>query len=146
RALEFETLDKQGDIKRTWMEYVYYAFYQGDRRNEKRIIIYLCKHRHREVTREELLNELDLDMTDSELEQRMDVLVKADIINQGRTDSHYQGIQDNIFDKVFRGFYQADIEAYDEKEITSEYKELLEKAQKKYFKLLGKDGASGSTF
>ncbi len=139
RTLEYETLYKLGSIKGTWMEYVYFAFNPGNMWNEKRIVLHLCKNRHREVTREELLKILELDMTDSELERKMNTLVKCDVINQGRTNFSYQGIQDNIFDKVFRGFYQSDIEAYDEMEITNEYQELLNKAQKKYSKRPGEN-------
>ncbi|MCP4751588.1 MAG: hypothetical protein GY866_11890, partial [Proteobacteria bacterium] len=138
RTLEFETLKDQGYIKTAWMEYVQSAFKRINGAKAKNIVLYLCKHRHREVTREELLKKLKLDMTDSELEERMDALVGADIINQGKSNFDYQGVRDNIFDKVFRGVYQKEIENFDEKEITNEYKALFKKSEKKYFKLLGK--------
>ncbi|MCP4149622.1 MAG: hypothetical protein GY757_17885, partial [bacterium] len=84
RTLEFETLDKEGEIKSTWMEYVTKAFSQINDINAKNIVLYLCKHRDREVTRKELLEQLHLDMTDAELEKRLKALVKADIIRQGK--------------------------------------------------------------
>ncbi len=138
RALEFETLNDRGIIKGSWMEYVNFAFKRVNGANAKNIVLYICKHKDREVTRKELLENLKLDMTDKDLETRMDALVKADIINQGRTNFDYQAVQDNIFDKVFRGVYQKEIDGFDEKEITNEYKRLLEEANKKYFQLLGK--------
>jgi len=42
-------------------------------------------------------------MDDAELEEKPEALVKGDIIGQGQTHFHYRGVQDNIFDKVFRG-------------------------------------------
>ncbi len=138
RTLAFETLNDQGYIKGAWMEYVHSAFKRVNGANAKNIVLYLCKHRHREVTREELLKKLELDMTDSDLETKMDALVKADIIDQGKSNYRYRAVADNIFDKVFRAKYAEEIERFDEKEITYEYKELFRKSEEKYFKLLGK--------
>ena len=102
-TLEFETLDDHGTIKSTWMEYVKTAFSKVNDRNAKRIVLHLCKHKGQQVTRKELLEKLNLDIPDGELEGKLDALVKADIIQQGQSNFDYQAVQDNVFDKVFRG-------------------------------------------
>ena len=76
-TLEFETLDNRGIIKSTWMEYVSNAFGKVNDRNAKSIVLHLFKYRDREVTRQELLNQLNLDMTDEELEKKLKALVKG---------------------------------------------------------------------
>ncbi|MCP4147713.1 MAG: hypothetical protein GY757_08175 [bacterium] len=138
RTLEFETRDNRGEIKYTWMEYVDKAFSKINDRNAKNIVLYLCKHRDREVTRKELLDELHLEMTDTELEKRLKALVKADIIQQGETNFDYTGVQDNIFDKVFRGVYQKEIDGFDPREIAREYQGASDKLKQKYHRLQGK--------
>ena len=138
RTLEFETLDDEGIIKLSWMEYISRAFPQINDRNAKNIVLHLSKHRDREFTRKELLEELKLEMTDSQLEKKLKALAKADIINQGQTNFDYHGVKDNIFDKVFRGVYQKEIQHFDVGEIKKEYYEQLEKLKKKYKGLLGK--------
>lgn len=138
RTLEFETLDNRGEIKYTWMEYVGKAFSKINDRNAKNIVLYLCKHRDREVTRKELLDELHLEMTDAELEKRLKALVKADIIQQGKSNFDYTGVQDNIFDKVFRGVYQKEIEGFEPGEIAREYLGASEKLKRQYHRLQGK--------
>ncbi len=138
KTLEFETLDDEGSIKSTWMEYVASAFPQINDRNAKHIVLHLCKHRDRELTREELLKDLNLDMSDAELEKKLKALVKADIINQGQTNFDYQGVKDNIFDKVFRGVYEKEIHEFDVRLIRQEYKQEFEKQRKQYLSLLGK--------
>jgi hypothetical protein len=138
RTLEFETLDDEGIIKLSWMEYISRAFPQINDRNAKNIVLHLSKHRDREFTRKELLEELKLEMTDGQLEIKLKALVKADIIKQGQTNFDYQGVKDNIFDKVFRGVYQKEIEHFDVSEIKKEYSEELEKLKKQYDSLLGK--------
>lgn len=138
RTLEFETLDDEGIIKLSWMEYISRAFPQINDRQAKNIVLHLSKHRDREFTRKELLEELKLEMTDGELEIKLKALVKADVINQGQTNFDYQGVKDNIFDKVFRGVYQKEIQHFDVGEIKKEYSEELEKLKKRYDSLLGK--------
>lgn len=137
-TLEFETLNERGAIKSTWMEYVTTAFPQINDQNAKKIVLHLCKHRNRELTRKEILEDLKLDMTDEELEKKLKALVKSDIINQGQTNFDYQGVRDNIFDKVFRSVYEKEIREFDVKVIGKEYKEAFNKLKKDYYKLQGK--------
>jgi hypothetical protein len=145
-TLEFETLDRRGNIKATWMEYVFSAFKKVNGKNAKKIVLYLCQHRDREVTRQELLDELALDMDDAELEEKLEALVKGDIINQGQTHFDYRGVQDNIFDKVFRGVYEKEIREFDVRVIKKEYSEELEKLKKQYNSLLGKHNCQKGYF
>ncbi len=137
-TLEFETLDDRGNIKGTWMEYVKNAFDKVNDRNSKKIVLHLCKHKEREITRKELLDDLKLDMSDEELELKLDALVKADIISQGTSNFRYRGVRDNIFDKVFRGVYAEEIHHFDVRTIKKEYGEELEKERKRYNALQGK--------
>ncbi|MDQ1354654.1 MAG: hypothetical protein QG657_4963 [Acidobacteriota bacterium] len=137
-TLDFETLDKRGNIKSTWMEYVHAAFSKVNDRNAKRIVLHLFKYKDRELTREEILNQLKLDMTDETLEKKLDALVKGDIIEQGQSNFRYRAVRDNIFDKVFRGVYQDEIEHFDVKDIGKEYAKSFEKLKRQYRRLQGK--------
>jgi len=138
RTLEFETLDDEGGIKLSWMEYIARAFPQINDRNAKNIVLHLSKHRDRELTRKEILEKLNLEMTDGELEKKLKALVKVDIIKQGASNFRYSGVKDNIFDKVFRGVYEEEISEFDVKVIKEEYIEELEKIKEQYKSLLGK--------
>ncbi len=137
KTLEFETLDRRGSIKGTWMEYILYAFSTVNEKNAKNIVLYLCRNRDREVSRKELREKLNLTMPENELEKKLDALVKSDIIEEGRSNYYFRGIRDNIFDKVFRGRYADEITEFDPKEITNEYKALSEKLLADYRRLSG---------
>lgn len=137
-TLEFETLDERGIIHGTWMEYIQSAFPRINAKYAKSIVLYLCRHKNRQVTRKELLEQLSLPMTEDELEHKMKALIKADIVNRGQTNFRYQAVQDNIFDKVFRGRYAEDIEQFEPASITQEYHALLDRLQAKYHSLRGK--------
>ncbi|MDM8549263.1 hypothetical protein QUF72_04260 [Desulfobacterales bacterium HSG2] len=136
-TLEFETLRDEGTIRGIWKEYMGYAMDKSNSRNAKNIVLYLCKHREREVTREELRKKLNLGISDSELEKKLRITVRADIIEQGSTNFDYRGVRDNIFDKVFRGVYQKEINGFDPREITNEYKALYESLKRENRKLMG---------
>ena len=138
KTLEFETLDDRGIVKGTWMEYVDTAFKRINDRHAKRIVLYLSQKRKTETTRKEIIEDLELPMDDGELEKKLKALVRADIIRQGSTNFDYRGVGDNVFDKVFRGVYQKEIEGFDPKDVTREYKALLDESRLKYRKLLGK--------
>ena len=122
------------------MEYVAYAMKETNNVHAKRIVLYLSKHRERLVTRTELKQELGLEMSDGDLEHKLRVLVSADIIEQGPSNSEYQGVPDNIFDKVFRGVYQKDIETFDPSDITNEYNALIQKLKKNNKEIQGEYG------
>ncbi|KPA09253.1 hypothetical protein MHK_010546, partial [Candidatus Magnetomorum sp. HK-1] len=42
-VLDFETLDKRGDIRETWLEYILSSIDRINDTNGKKIILYLCK-------------------------------------------------------------------------------------------------------
>lgn len=138
KTLEYETLNSRGHIRGVWMEYLGKIFYQVNQENAKNIVLYLSQHRDREVGRDELMKNLALSMTERELEEKLHALVKSDIIEEGRSNFYYRGVQDNIFDKVFRGQYSDDIRHFDPREIQQEYKALYEQSQREYRSLLGK--------
>jgi hypothetical protein len=137
-TLEFETLDDRGLIKSTWMEYIGKAFPKINDQNAKNIVLHLSKHRDRELTRDEIREALSLEISDGALEKKLKALVKTDIINQGSSNFRYRGVNDNIFDKVFRGVYEEEILKFDAKVIRKEYSEELKKEKRRYTRLLGK--------
>jgi hypothetical protein len=102
------------------------------------MVLHLSKHRDREWTRDELREALNLEMSDQDLEKKLNALVKADIINKGRSYYSYRGVNDNIFDKVFRGVYDEEIRKFDARVIRDEYNGELKKARRQYKRLLGK--------
>jgi hypothetical protein len=138
RTLEFETLDDQGLIKTSWMEYMAKAFPKINDRNAKNIVLHLSKYRDRDWSRDELRETLNLEMPEPDLEKKLNALVKADIINKGSSYYCYRGIDDNIFAKVFRGIYDEEIRKFGGEVIRKEYNEELKKEKKRYRRLLGK--------
>jgi hypothetical protein len=135
KTLEFETLDPDGSINATWMEYIDAVFPRINQVHAKDIVLYLSKHRDRNVSRKELKEFLKLEMPDIELEKKLKALYKSDIIEEDA--GGYRGVRDNIFDKVFRRSYSDDIDKFLAEEAQNEYKALFEEIQREYKKLSG---------
>ncbi len=136
-VLDFETMDKRGGIRGTWMEYIHSVTDRINDANGKKIILYICKNKERKVTRDEIRNDLGLSMSDKELEKRLKAFVKADIIEQGTSYFSYHAVQDNIFDKVFRGVYQEEIDGFTPEKIKNEYRILYKKLRGQFNKYKG---------
>ena len=134
-VLDFETFDKKGSIRGTWMEYIDSAIDRVNDKNGKNIIIYICNKR--EVSRADIKKDLNLETDDRELEKRLKAFVKADIIEQETSNFQYQAVHDNIFDKVFRGVYQEEIDGFTPDKIKLEYRELYKKVSGQFNKYKG---------
>jgi hypothetical protein len=117
---------KNGEIRDTWLEYLYFAFDEINNLNSKRIVLYLFNANGEERTRQQILDDLKLDMTDGELEKKLKALVQADIISQGQNNFRYKISQDKIYELVFRNIYQEEIDKVG-KEIKTELKREMGK-------------------
>ncbi len=135
-TLEFETLHQEGQIRDAWLEYITSAFQRVNGQAAIHIVLYLSKHRNRFVSRKELKQQLNLDMSDAELERKLEALAYSDIIEENK--SLYRGVQDNLFDKIFRSKYSDDIENFVIQEAPAEYQTLLETMQARYSRLEGR--------
>ncbi len=109
-ALALETIAGRGEIARVWKEYLWGAFDRVNDKNARAIVLYLAAHEPEERGRDQILADLELDMTDQDLEERLHKLVKADILADGSTNFRYRGLGDRIFAMVFRRIYGEEIE------------------------------------
>jgi hypothetical protein len=136
-VLDYETLDGRGGIRGTWMEYILSVIDRVNDINGKKLILYICQNKDRKVTRDEIRKTLKLEMPEGELERKLRAFVKADIIEQGTSFFDYQAVQDNIFDKVFRGVYQKEIDGFTPEKVKDEYRVLYKKTQGEFNKYKG---------
>ncbi len=124
-ALAFETVAGQGRIARVWLEYLHDAFARVNDTNARKIVLYLARHEPEARTRDQIRADLDLTLTDEELEKRLHQLVRADILAYGSSYFHYQGLGDKIFATVFRRLYATEIEHLDDDAIVANFKREL---------------------
>ena len=129
-ALALETVLGQGEIARVWREYLLAAFAEVNDANARKIVLYLARHEPEERDRRQIRDDLELDLTDNELEKRLHQLVKADILADGSSNFRYRGLGDRIFAMVFRRIYGEEIERVSEDAIEDDFKRQLATARR----------------
>ncbi|HRW93971.1 MAG TPA: hypothetical protein P5560_13545, partial [Thermotogota bacterium] len=101
----------RGEIFKTWKEYIAKVFYEVNEVNAKRIMLYLFQAAE-ERTRAQIRKDLKLDISDFQLEGKLQQLVRADLISGGETSYDYQISPDKTYELVFRQHYQKEIEDF----------------------------------
>ena len=124
-ALTYETTTNQGDIAYVWGEYLAGAFGRINKINSRRIVLYLAKHEPAERDRDQIRNDLELELTNEALTERLHQLVTADIVAPGSTDFRYRGLGDRIFAMVFRRLYGEEIDRIGVEQIDDAFKHEL---------------------
>ncbi|MCP4592935.1 MAG: hypothetical protein GY842_19540, partial [bacterium] len=90
----------------------------------------LAAHEPEERGRDQILADLQLEMTDQELEERLHKLVKADILADGSSNFRYRGLGDRIFAMVFRRIYGEEIDRVNAASIEDDFLRQLDTARR----------------
>src|SRR6056297_1678472 len=107
----YEKEIQQGEIYGTWMEYMYKTFNTVNKANSKRIMLYLFQEGE-ERTRTQIKKALNLPFSDEELENRLEALVKGDLISHGESHFDYKITNDKTYELFFRNIYQKEIDHF----------------------------------
>ncbi len=109
-TLSYEIRNRRGELFGTWSEYIFSTLKTVNDQYAKKILLFLSKERHKEWTREEISTQIDNQLEDRELEEKLRILEYGDLIAQGSSNFRYCGIQDDILDLIFRDLYQDEID------------------------------------
>ncbi|WKV10131.1 hypothetical protein Q2T46_06780 [Thermoanaerobacterium sp. CMT5567-10] len=88
------------------MEYISRTLSAVNDKNAKKIVLFLSRNREKEWTRQEIIKNCNLPYDDREAENKLQMLLKGDLISEGSTSIRYKGMTDDIFYKVFRYKYE----------------------------------------
>ncbi|MDI3312173.1 MAG: hypothetical protein QJR05_12215 [Thermoanaerobacterium sp.] len=141
KTLNFEL--RRGSIYGTWMEYIGRTLSTVNDKNAKKIVLFLSKNREKEWTRQEIIAKCNLPYDDREAENKLQMLIKGDLISEGSTSIRYRGMTDDIFYKVFRYKYEEEIDNFPLEKILDEEREKelmqIEALQKEIKSLKGRE-------
>ena len=129
-ALQYETTFGKGFVAKVWMEYVAEGLARVNDLNGKKIVLYLAKHGNKEITRNQIKTDLNLDLTDAQLADRLYKLKQADLIAEGSSDFRFKGLGDPIFAAIFRKRYAEEIENMPPQEIAREFDKEMSTAKR----------------
>ncbi len=112
-TLTYEIKNRKGAIFKTWSEYIDLTMRQVNgevSKNSKKILLFLCRERHKDCTRDEIRAHLKDALDDQTLEKKLKTLKFGDLVTQGTNNFRYSGIPDDILDFIFRDLYQEEID------------------------------------
>jgi hypothetical protein len=111
-TVHHEITDRLSEMSMTWGEYIELSLKRINSINAKHILLHLSKHADREWTPQELKRELGLAIDDKEIQTLLQNMVKADLIQQGRSDIDYRGLTDGTLKLILHYRFQKEIATY----------------------------------
>jgi hypothetical protein len=109
-TLAYEIKNKKGELYGTWSEYIDNTIKQVNDTHAKKILLFLSRERHKEVTRTEISDFLGGKLENGPLEEKLRTLEYGGLLTRGTNDFRFSGIPDDILDLIFRERYQEEID------------------------------------
>jgi len=101
------------------------------------MLLYLSKHSDRYWTHRELKKELQIDLDLNVIHKKSLLLVEADVIEWGRSDIQFRGLQDGTLNLILRNRFEEEINGF-VPDLKQEANEQIRELQKDKKRLQGK--------
>ncbi len=111
-TINYEVSDKDAEMFRTWGEYIDSAVKRINDTNAKDILLWMSKHADREWTPKGLKEKLTLELSPTQIHERLELLAETDVIQRGVSDIRYSGLQDGTMNLILRNRFEEEIKTY----------------------------------
>lgn len=108
-TVNYEITDPSSEMSMTWGEYIELTLKKVNDRYAKQLLLHLSKHADREWTPKELQKTLGLKIEENAIREKLEVMVKADVIAKGASDIRYKGLQDGTLNLILRHRFEEEI-------------------------------------
>ncbi|MEM7531654.1 MAG: hypothetical protein AAF639_05745 [Chloroflexota bacterium] len=112
-TVNYEASDRESELAETWQEYIDLVV---DRINDtygKQLLLHLSKYNDRHWTPKQLKQTLKLEETEQSIKRKLHALVKADLIEWGKSDIRFQGLRDGTLNLILQSRFAEEIEEYE---------------------------------
>lgn len=111
-TVNYEITDRSSEMSMTWSEYIEQTTDKINERYAKSILLHLSKYPERDWTAAELKDELKLEVDEAQIRQKLEIMVKADVITRGGGDIRYQGLRDGTIYLILRHRFEEEISEF----------------------------------
>ncbi len=111
-AVHYQISNRRSEMSRTWYEYLVSTLKRVNDQHAKNLLLFLSKHSVREWTPAELKKELQLPLTVDEIQEKLMLLFKADLIAEGPADIDYKGLSDGTLNLIIRHRFEKEIKGF----------------------------------
>lgn len=108
-AVNYEITDRTSEMSGTWNEYIQLALLRINHHHTKQMLLHLSKYADRYWTPRELKAELQLDLTEYEIQEQLVTLAESDLIERGTSDIQFRGLQDGTVNLILRNRFEEEI-------------------------------------
>lgn len=135
-TVQYELEDRNAEMARTWADYINLSVSRINSQNAKNILLHLSKYPDREWTHLELKKELHLDLEPNDILRQLEFLSQADLIQEGRSDIAFRGLNDGTLHLILRNRFEQEISSF-EVNLKKEFLEEIQALKKKNRSLQG---------
>jgi len=129
-AVDYEITDRNSEMSKTWAEYLRLTFRRVNGTPTKKLMLFLNKHDHKDWMPEELKRELNLDLSEDEIYDRLILLEATDVIKRVESDIEFRGMEDGTLRLVLRHRFEKEIDGL-KPDFKTEFQEQLATQQGK---------------
>ena len=136
KTINYEITNKYAELSMNWGEYIEQTVKRINDSHAKHMLLHMSKHNDKEFTPRQLKDELGLPLSPNEIQERLQQLVKSDLIAEGASDIDYHGLKDGTLNLVLRNRFQKEILSY-APDFVDEFQEEVKKLKKDKQRLQG---------
>lgn len=136
-TVNYEITDKSSEMSMTWGEYIELTINKVNDRYAKSMLLHLSKHADRNWTPQEIKETLGLDMDENKIREKLEIMVKADVIDKGTSDIDYRGLQDGSLNLILRRRFEKEISEF-VPDLKKEFNEKIEQLEEEKDSLHGR--------
>ncbi|MCP4353150.1 MAG: hypothetical protein GY795_47470, partial [Desulfobacterales bacterium] len=93
-AADYEITHKGSEMSMTWGEYIELTLKKVNDRNAKDMLLHLSRYNDRDWSHRELKEKLNLEISEKEIREKLEIMKMADVIDSGAGDIRYRGLRD----------------------------------------------------
>ncbi len=111
-AANYQITNRKSEMSSTWKEYIEKTLKKINDRNSKDILLHLSKHSDRYWTPEQLKKKLHIDLDVGKIQERLHLMVAADVIEWGSSDIQFRGLRDGTLNLILRNRFEEEIDGF----------------------------------
>ncbi|QTA81430.1 p-loop domain-containing protein [Desulfonema limicola] len=111
-AVDYEITDPGSEMSMTWNEYIDLTLQKINDIHAKNMLLFLSRHTERDWTAGELKKELNLDIDEKKIREKLEIMRKADVIATGSSPIRYSGLKDGTICLILRHHFEEEITSF----------------------------------
>ncbi|MEN8218477.1 MAG: hypothetical protein ABFS56_19330 [Pseudomonadota bacterium] len=111
-TVNYEISYRRSEMSDTWNEYFQLTLQKVNGKYAKSLLLHLSQHADRYWTPKDIKEELDIDLSLEQIQQRLVQLSEGDLIDRGVSDIQFKGLSDGTLNLILRNRFEEEIKGF----------------------------------